>query len=432
MELPKNVTQIGETNHSCKIYVEDYVISYIRQLNGHAMDKELAAALYGVRKEEAGITYLFFYGAGKLNFLQREARHLSQAVLQEAEKQRKKYFEEYAFLGYCLLNGEMVEGFYVYEQGVCRYIEGYAQFYEKNDSMLRFMLEERQEEAKPEEFDQEKYENVKRRQEERRSIAEAQGKGMRSIYRKREEPKKGGDVQLRQMKLTAAAVFVLLCGAGLAAMDGGQRLGELRTAVSNMIAGASEKRLPDAVEVSNGTAQVGTIVAEDKLTEAIRKENQDAAGTEEQNEPSAGVPSGEDGTQTPSQGIEKEGVGESAPPETLPSESTGAENGENPQQPSEAEGGENLPAGTSPSQPEGEGSGEDPSMAPSQPPPETSETPPEPSPEPVAYIVRRGDTLIGICLARYGSDEKVAEICSLNHIENPDDIKIGQKILLPQ
>ena len=29
MDLPKNVTQIGETNHSCKIYVEDYVISYI-------------------------------------------------------------------------------------------------------------------------------------------------------------------------------------------------------------------------------------------------------------------------------------------------------------------------------------------------------------------------------------------------------------------
>ena len=143
MDLPKNVTQIGETNRSCKIYVEDYVISYIKQLNGHALDKELAVALYGVRKEEAGITYLFLYGAGKLNFLQRETRHLSQAVLQEAEKTRKKYFGEYEFLGYRLLNGEMVEGFHVYEQGVCRYIEGYAQFYEKNDSMLAYMLDVR-------------------------------------------------------------------------------------------------------------------------------------------------------------------------------------------------------------------------------------------------------------------------------------------------
>ena len=134
MQLPKNITQIGETNPHCKIYVEDYVISYIKQLNRYACDKELAVALYGVRKEEAGVTYLFFYGACKMNFLQRECRHLSQAVQQEAEKQRKRYFPEYIFLGYRLLNGEMVEGFHVCEQGVCRYIEGYAQFYEKNDT----------------------------------------------------------------------------------------------------------------------------------------------------------------------------------------------------------------------------------------------------------------------------------------------------------
>lgn len=109
MELPKNITQIGEINHSCKIYVEDYVISYIKQLNGQATDREQGVAMYGVRREEDGITYLFFYGASKLNYLQRETRHLSQAVLQEAEKARKKYFAEYEFLGYRLLNGEMVE-----------------------------------------------------------------------------------------------------------------------------------------------------------------------------------------------------------------------------------------------------------------------------------------------------------------------------------
>ena len=149
MELPKNITQIGETNPHCKIYVEDYVISYIKQLNSYACDKTLAVALYGIRKEEAGITYIFLYGAGKLNFLQKECRHLSQAVLQEAEKQRMKFFPEYVFLGYKLLDGEMVEGFYVCEQNVCRSIEGYAQFYEKNDKMLAFMLEERQTDAVP-------------------------------------------------------------------------------------------------------------------------------------------------------------------------------------------------------------------------------------------------------------------------------------------
>ena len=44
MVLPKNITQIGETNPHCKIYVEDYVISYIRQLNQYAREKGLGGA----------------------------------------------------------------------------------------------------------------------------------------------------------------------------------------------------------------------------------------------------------------------------------------------------------------------------------------------------------------------------------------------------
>ena len=51
---------------------------------------------------------------------------------------------------------------------------------------------------------------------------------------------------------------------------------------------------------------------------------------------------------------------------------------------------------------------------------------------PVTYIVKRGDTLIGICLQTYGNDAMLSEICELNHISDPDDIKEGEKILLPQ
>ena len=47
------------------------------------------------------------------------------------------------------------------------------------------------------------------------------------------------------------------------------------------------------------------------------------------------------------------------------------------------------------------------------------------------YTIKKGDTLIGICIKRYGSDKRVAEICALNNIENPDDIKVDDKILLP-
>lgn len=379
MELPKNITQIGEVNQGCRIYVEDYVISYIKQLNGHALDKSLAVGMYGVRKEEAGVTYLFFYGACKLNFLQRETRHLSQAVLQEAEKARRKYFAEYEFLGYRMLNGEMVEGFQVYEQGVCRYIAGYAQFYEKNDCMLQFMLAERQEEVKPEEFDQEKYEVVKRRQEERRQKA-----GAASGYRENrramaERPAKPADTKLRQMKLTAAAVFALLCVAGLTTLNSGEKLGGLQAAARQMMDEITSRQLPDAIPVTNGAVQVGTIVTEDKLADAIRKENEAAAEQTNGQIPEETQETVAEPTAEPT-------------PEPTP---------------------EITPTPTPEPQP-------------------TPEATPVPTPAPVSYTIQKGDTLIGICMAKYGSDKRVAEICALNHISNPDDIKIGQKILLPQ
>lgn len=418
MDIPKNITQIGEINHSCKIYVEDYAVSYIKQLNGHALDKELAVGMYGVRREEGGVTYLFLYGASKLNFLQRETRHLSQAVLQEAEKVRKKYFAEYDFLGYRLLNGEMVEGFYVYEQGVCRYVEGYAQFYEKNDSMLRFMVDDRQEEARPEEFDQSKYDVVKRRQEERRQKAAAQALRPERRGRSRNEQKgtaserKDGmaDTRIKQMKMTAAAVFIVLCGAGLATMGGEGRLAELRQAAQNLINGMSEQQIPDAQEVSNGEVQVGTLVTEDKLTDAIRKENEavSASGSLPEtdiNRKESTEPAQESGSEVTPEPIQESG------PEVTPEpvqESVPEETPEPVQEPVSEATPEPAQESVSEATPE-----------------------PDPIPAPVSYTIQKGDTLIGICMSRYGSDERVAEICALNSIINPDDIKIGQKILLP-
>lgn len=392
MELPKNVTQIGEPDHHCKIYVEDYVISYMKQLNGHAGDKEMAVGLYGTRQEEAGVTYLFFYGACRLNFLQRESRHLSQAVQQEAEELRRKYFSQYTFLGYRLLNGEMVEGFHVCEQGVCRYIEGYAQFYEKNDSMLAFMLEDRKEAAQPEEVNQEKYNEVKKRQEERRQQSEEHSGQARILQfgsRRSDTGKtvaegsgiKNAAKNLRNMKYTAAAVFALLCVAGFATMNGGTGLTDLRQAVGQMWNRLTTQQLPDSMEVTNNKTQAGSIVTENKLTDAILKENEaalQAAGSNGVSLPSA-VPS-----QAPT-----------SSPVTEPTT--------------------------------------EPTVEPTQEPtPEPTQEPtPSPTPEPVSYTVKRGDTLIGICIQKYGSDARVAEICSLNNILNPDDIKEGQKILLP-
>lgn len=50
---------------------------------------------------------------------------------------------------------------------------------------------------------------------------------------------------------------------------------------------------------------------------------------------------------------------------------------------------------------------------------------------PVSYVVKKGDSLAGIARKFYGNTSMLKEICSVNHIEDPDQIHPGQNILLP-
>lgn len=415
MELPKNITQIGEADKHCRIYVEDYVVSYIKQMNGMAQNKDIAIALYGRKTAEDGVAYLFAYGSAKLNFLQKPVRHLSQAQEQEIEKLRRKYFSEMTFLGYQILNGEMVEGFQICEQEICRYVAGYAQFYEKNDSMLAYMLENRGEEAEPEKVDQEKYEVVKKRQEERRQRQES-GYASRAAghtentsveYRRaaatrRKEPDNiipMPTVGLRRMKMAATGVFVLLCVMALALMrqeSTGESLGETaRQAMSNLM----EQKLPDAVEEQS---QISTLVAEDKLEDALRQENAAAGNT----------------TGTAAETVMPEGT-ENASMDGTSADSNVAKNTTDVTEATE----QNTTQETTQETTQDVTQTAEPAVA---------ETPTvEAVSQPTHYTIRRGDTLIGISLRNYGSNSKVPEICSLNGITDPDDIKIGQEILLP-
>ena len=436
MELPKNITQIGEADKHCRIYVEDYVVSYIKQMNGMAQNKDIAIALYGRKTAEDGVAYLFAYGSAKLNFLQKPVRHLSQAQEQEIEKLRRKYFSEMTFLGYQILNGEMVEGFQICEQEICRYVSGYAQFYEKNDSMLAYMLENRGEEAAPEKVDQEKYEVVKKRQEERRQRQES-GNAFRAAghtenapveYRRvaenrRREPDNiipMPTTGLRRMKMAAAGVFVLLCVMALALMrqeSTGESLGETaRQAMSNLM----EQKLPDAVEEQS---QISTLVAEDKLEDALRQENA-AAGNTTGTAAETVMPEG-------TENASMDGTGNSA---VDPTEENTAVYGPLALMDYETSADSNVTKNTTDvtevtEQNTTQETIQDVTQTAE---PAVAETPTvEAVSQPTHYTIRRGDTLIGISLRNYGSNSKVSEICSLNGITDPDDIKIGQEILLP-
>lgn len=404
MELPKNITQIGEADKSCKIYVEDYVMSYMKQMNRFAEDKEMAIALYGKRTSEQSLTYLFVYGACKLNFLQREVRHLSQAQHQEIERLRRKYFAECEFVGYLLLNGEMIEGIHIWEQGACRYIKGYACFYEKNDSMLAYMLDNRGEEAQPEYVAMEKYEQVMARCEERKNDFLQEKEREEKTEKTINDDRSVADVEksMRGMRFAAASMLVLLCMVGIVTLQTeglGQEMADKMQRLVGKVSGYKKKQ----EQVIMSDEVVNTLVAQDQLAEAILQENKQAMDGQLR-------ATNNDNVLVAAREAEPESSLMSTPEPIV----------------------EATPAPT-------------PEPTPVPTPVPTPEPTPVPTPEPVqtpivevqsdnvknTYTIRVGDTLIGISNKIYGSENYVDEICSLNNISNPDNIKIGQKILLP-
>ena len=47
------------------------------------------------------------------------------------------------------------------------------------------------------------------------------------------------------------------------------------------------------------------------------------------------------------------------------------------------------------------------------------------------YTVQDGDTVMGICKKYYGSISKFSEVIALNHLEDADQLYVGQEIKLP-
>ena len=167
----------------------------------------------------------------------------------------------------------------------------------------------------------------------------------------------------------------------------------------------------DAIQTGGTAVTAGTtIVAEDKLTEAIQKENNRT--TPEPTEVS------EEAAASEAMAVSEEltGMSEEAvlPEETAAPEATDA--------PEQSLASEPAPETTAQDTPE-------PTAAPAA--TQTPEPTAAPTPVPVSYTIESGDTLLGICIRQYGSTARVSEICSLNGISNPDDIKAGEKILLP-
>ena len=141
MELPKNLIQMGKPDRIHKIFVEDYIISYIKEWNRESDGQPAGIALYGQVYKESNYKYYFMYGASRIEGLDRRGPYLSQSDREEINNVGNRYFEEYSFLGWCIVREELPETIFLDTRGKAIVVNGYACFFEKNESMLNFMLE---------------------------------------------------------------------------------------------------------------------------------------------------------------------------------------------------------------------------------------------------------------------------------------------------
>lgn len=399
MELPKSITQIGEADPRNKIYVEDYAVAYMKQLNERAVDKPVGVALYGTKKIEGEKTFYFVYAMAKISSLNKEGTHISAAQKQEIDKLQKLHFKEYAFLGYRILDGKMVEGFHIFEQGLGRYTAGYAQFSEKNDVMLNYMMDYREDTPAAEVVDDAKYVEVKQRQEQRREEA--------AYYYRKKKRKEFAVIPY------AAVACAALMGVALYRNWEEPVVQKYYQAAKNTLDDVrysvlGQGKITDSIEVAAEPVQepVKTkdiLVAEDNLNQALLEENAVPDENGQASNKAESLP-------TPETVGESEVVKQSEESATVESESEeSTENTENPQVALNETNAE--------------------SDAPEEAVSEAASN--QVVTEPVTYEVKKGDTLISICMNRYGNQEKIPDICEMNHILNPDNIQEGWKILLP-
>ena len=91
--LPKNIRQIGDVRDEEKVYIEDYVMTYIRKKEAKEEEGYLGIFL-GEQKEEKGAMYVFIRGILELQFPGKEEKKEQRIDGESAEKQREEKKKE--------------------------------------------------------------------------------------------------------------------------------------------------------------------------------------------------------------------------------------------------------------------------------------------------------------------------------------------------
>ncbi len=381
-KLPKNVRQIGNVSDNPKIYVEDYVDTFLIQLSEKAKEVPMGAFFVGevLRRDDGD--YIFVSGAIQMHTLEKRGDEviINDKTWKKACEEAKEFFEGKTILGWCLLSPEMQlklnnnlikiherifmkksrlfmmknstekeEAFFIYKYNDLMRVSGYYIYYEKNPTMQEYMISKRKQNCvTPSE-----------------SCEDRVTKDFRSIVREN-EIKKASKSKGRFKQVASLALVLAMVVVGVIAFDQYEEMKVVDT---------GEK---DSIEVVIAPQEDGQELGPEKGEQPVIE----GAAQEDKLPELSGI---EDEEVENEKGISDNQSEESGNVVGNATENT-VENGQ---------GDEVVEM------------------------------------EYERYTVVEGDTLVRISEKRYGSIEKVDEISAINGLDDSDYIYIGQQLLLP-
>lgn len=430
LKIPKNVMQIGTGSPNVKLYMEDYVHTFLERCQG----KETCLA-FGQQEEKDGIRYYLIYGVEK----ETDFRRGNFPYFQKLERIGKIEKKE-AAVRFWTVRGEEIQ------------IGGYFIFYEQNEEMQAYMIAER-EQSRPADVEEERVmEAISARREKRK--AEAAADAARGITASRASApntasgrktvlSRLGALKAAAPTLNAAsrktafgtayqdrlgstgALFPKLCRIGClvlllvlvgTALTSVNQYPDMK-AVSALLAGAVRNTKNETENTSpgliveetvgwNSSDEMAQSAALDEATQA--DDATGAANTAMDGEVTDN--STTDDSVMPDSVMSDNVMPDSVMPASITTDSVMAD-GQN--------------AVTTDADAESSTARQSASASDSFPQVQEALAHPE------SYQVQKGDSLIAISRRFYGTDEKVIEICRLNNIKDPNQIQPGQNILLP-
>lgn len=171
--FPKNVRQIGNVSDTPKIYIEDYVDTFLNQLCDKADEMPVGAFLVGHTEKQDDQECVYIYGAIRMEEVECVGPDIaiSEAMLEDAKGESKKYFGNAGFVGWFItlpghpltLNSNLTklhtqyfdnsgsvlimketaekdELYFAYKYKELMQMGGHYVYYEKNPAMQNYMI----------------------------------------------------------------------------------------------------------------------------------------------------------------------------------------------------------------------------------------------------------------------------------------------------